>query len=161
MNDIVVSWTEAHLRLKLQLWLSKNVDISISRNFSCNFCICFTFSLSVKHSKWVAASTKHMEQISADGIKFFNTYIKTYVSERSCCKQWLKWKIWGEGLRFQREPINFSVGPQPWRQDPSDADASDYSMPYSPFCFTICTCVLLMINYFAQMLSLVRIQPFL
>jgi len=27
----------------------------------------------------------------------------------------------------------FSVGPQPWGQGPSDADASEYSMPYLPF----------------------------
>jgi len=72
--------------------------------------------------------------------------------------QWLKWKIWGEGT-----PI-FSVAawaPQPWGQGPSDADVSEYSTPYLPLFFSICTCVLLMINYFARMLHFGRIQPFL
>ena len=40
----------------------------------------------------------------------------------------------------------FSVGPQPWRQGRSDADASKHSMPYLSFFFSICTCVLLMIR---------------
>jgi len=44
----------------------------------------------------------------------------------------------------------------------SDADAGEYSMPYLPFFFSMCSSVLLMImiNYFAQMLSFGRIQPF-
>ena len=49
-------------------------------------------------------------------------------------------------LNFQHKPLNFSVPPQPWRQGPSDADVSEYSMPYLPFFFSICTCVLLMIR---------------
>ena len=53
------------------------------------------------------------------------------------------------------------VGP-PAMSGQSDADAGEYSMPYLPFFFSICSSVLLMfmINYFAQMLSLGRIQPF-
>ena len=39
----------------------------------------------------------------------------------------------------------FSVGPQPRGQGPSDADAGEYSMPYLPFLFSICTCVSLII----------------
>jgi len=52
-------------------------------------------------------------------------------------------------LHFQRGPLNFSVGP-------SDVDASEYSMPYLPFFFSICTCILLIIKYFAQVLSFGR-----
>jgi len=55
----------------------------------------------------------------------------------SRCNQWLKCNIRGECC-----PLNYSVGPQP-----SDADASEYSMLYLPFFFQICTCVLLMIRY--------------
>ena len=40
-----------------------------------------------------------------------------------------------------------------WGQSPPGADASDYSMPYLPYFFSICTCVLLVISYCAQMLS--------
>ena len=35
------------------------------------------------------------------------------------------------------------------------------SVSYLPFFFSVCTCVLLMINYSAQMLSLGRTQSFL
>jgi len=55
----------------------------------------------------------------------------------SRCNQWLKCNIRGVCC-----PLNYSVGPQP-----SDADASEYSMLYLPFFFQICTCVLLMITY--------------
>jgi len=39
----------------------------------------------------------------------------------------------------------FSV-PRPRRRGPSDADASEYSMPHLPVFFSICTCVILMIR---------------
>ena len=39
----------------------------------------------------------------------------------------------------------FSV-PRPRQRGPSDADASEYSMPHLPVFFSICTCVLLMIR---------------
>ena len=55
----------------------------------------------------------------------------------SRCNQWLKCNIRGVCC-----PLNYSVGPQP-----SDADASEYSMLYLPFFFQICTCVLLTIRY--------------
>ena len=43
-------------------------------------------------------------------------------------------------LHFQRWPLNFHVGLQPRGQGPSDADASEYSMPYLPF-FSVLTYV--------------------
>jgi len=53
------------------------------------------------------------------------------------CERWLKWKICGDGTqvsawasRFQRRSR------QPRQQGQSDADASEYSMPYSPFFFS-------------------------
>jgi len=50
------------------------------------------------------------------------------------------------------------------KQGPSDVDASEYSMSYFFVFFSMCTCVLLTINYyFAQTLSFwsAVIQPFL
>ena len=52
------------------------------------------------------------------------------------CVQWSKWKIWLEGTQFSEWPLNFSVGPQPCGQGPSDADASEYLMPYLPSFFS-------------------------
>ena len=44
----------------------------------------------------------------------------------------LKWRIWDEGTPFSTWAPKISACPQPWGQGPSDADASEYSMPYLP-----------------------------
>jgi len=41
----------------------------------------------------------------------------------------------------------FSDGPQPRGQGPPNADETEYSIPYLPFFFSLCTGVLLMIRY--------------
>ena len=46
--------------------------------------------------------------------------------------------------------LHFQHG-TPSHQGPPDADASKYLMPYLPFFFSICTCVLLMIRYSHQL----------
>ena len=64
-------------------------------------------------------------------------------------------------LHFQRGPLNFNMGPQPWEQGPSYADASEYSMPYLPFFFSVCTyvaflCIFTNLELQERYLSIIR-----
>jgi len=44
-------------------------------------------------------------------------------------------------VKSEVREFHFQRGPQPRGQGPSDADASEYSMPYLSFFFSVCTCV--------------------
>ena len=71
-----------------------------------------------------------------------------------------------EGKSEVRE-LHFQRGPQPRGQGPSDADASEYAMPFAFHFLNLSALLVLPATstcrhyYFAQVLSFSRIHPFL